>query len=108
MALSNTFESHIRRTTPIGVFPGGETPTGLIDMSGNVWDWTSTLYRDYPYQADDGREDVASADETARRVVRGGSWTFDQLYARAADRGWYRPVFRDDDIGFRVVRVPHL
>jgi formylglycine-generating enzyme required for sulfatase activity len=37
---SNTFESHIRRTTPVGVFPGGEeTPEGLMDMSGNVWEW---------------------------------------------------------------------
>ncbi|MEN8198330.1 MAG: SUMF1/EgtB/PvdO family nonheme iron enzyme, partial [Pseudomonadota bacterium] len=36
----NTFESHIRRTSPVGVFSGGETPEGLVDMSGNVWEWT--------------------------------------------------------------------
>jgi formylglycine-generating enzyme required for sulfatase activity len=34
----NTFETHTRRTTPTGVFPGGETPEGLIDMTGNVWE----------------------------------------------------------------------
>ena len=34
----NTFETHVRRTTPIGVFPGGETSEGLVDMTGNTWD----------------------------------------------------------------------
>ena len=36
-ARCNTFESHIRRTTPVGVFPGGETPEGVVDLCGNVW-----------------------------------------------------------------------
>ena len=40
----NTFESHVRGTTPIGVFPGGDTPEGLVDLSGNVWEWTSSAY----------------------------------------------------------------
>ena len=47
----NTFDTHIRRTTPIGVFPGGETPEGLVDMTGNTWDWTGSFYRPYPYEA---------------------------------------------------------
>ena len=55
-ARCNTFETHIRRTTPIGVFPGGKTPAGLVDMTGNTWDWTSSLYTTYPYDTADGRE----------------------------------------------------
>lgn len=75
-------------------------------MSGNVYDWTSTAYRKYRYDAGDGREDPANAD--ARRVLRGGSWSFIRRYARAAVRSRYNPDFRYDDVGFRVVRVPHL
>jgi formylglycine-generating enzyme required for sulfatase activity len=71
-ARCNTFETHIRRTTPVGVFPGGTTPEGLVDMTGNVWEWTSSVYRDYPYDAADGREDHHAP--STRRVVRGGSW----------------------------------
>ena len=106
VTLSNTFESHIRRTTPVGVFPGGDTPEGLVDMSGNVYDWTSTMYRDYPYRADDGREDPN--DSAARRVVRGGSWGYNRYDARCAFRSRGDPNFRNVDFGFRLVRVPHL
>jgi len=93
-------------TAPVGSFPGGASWTGALDMSGNVWEWASTAYREYPYHADDGREDAADAN--ARRVLRGGSWSFIRRYARAAVRSRYNPDFRYDDVGFRVVRVPHL
>ena len=100
-ALANTFESHIRRTTPIGVFPGGGTPEGLADMTGNIWDWTSSLYQPYPYDPTDGREHTLSGD--GRRVVRGGSWFGDRECARAASRHGCDPNHRDNDIGFRLV-----
>jgi formylglycine-generating enzyme required for sulfatase activity len=101
-ARGNTYETHIRRTTPIGVFPGGETPeTGLADMSGNVWEWTSSLYRPYPYVPTDGREDPVTGD--GGRVVRGGSWRRDQVNARAAFRSGDRPGNRNNSQGFRLV-----
>jgi formylglycine-generating enzyme required for sulfatase activity len=98
-ALANTFESHIRRTTPVGVFPGGETPEGLADMTGNTWDWTGSLYQPYPYEP--SREDALTGD--GRRVVRGGSWFNDRGDARAACRGGLDPYYRDNDVGFRLV-----
>ena len=95
----NAFETHIRRTTPVGVFPGGETPERLIDLTGNSWDWTSSLDQPYPYVAADGREDPAAE---AHRVVRGGSWNNSQTYARAASRYAGAPDARLN-LGFRVV-----
>jgi formylglycine-generating enzyme required for sulfatase activity len=111
-ALCNTFETHLRRTAPVGVFPGGETPEGGVDLSGNVWDWTSTLYNQeqfpYPYRADDGREDPRAG---SRRVARGGSWPDGQGLARAAYRSYSTPNSRYSHLGFRVVagvRPPSL
>jgi formylglycine-generating enzyme required for sulfatase activity len=101
-ARCNTFETHIRRTTPIGVFPGGGTPEELVDMTGNTWDWTSSLYTPYPYDAVDGRE--APSPPGARRVVRGGSWSGGQVAARASYRDVNAPGNRADNVGLRVVR----
>jgi formylglycine-generating enzyme required for sulfatase activity len=101
-ARCNTFETHVRHTTPIGVFPGGQTPEGLVDMTGNTWDWTSSLYTPYPYDAADGRE--APSPPGARRVVRGGSWLNDLDFARASFRYDFAPVNRYFDAGLRVVR----
>jgi formylglycine-generating enzyme required for sulfatase activity len=97
----NTSETHIRHTTPIGVFPGGETPEGVVDMTGNTWDWTNSRYQPYPYQAEDGREDATG---TARRVVRGGSWADTEYVARARFRLHYGPADRGGPLGLRVVR----
>jgi len=101
-ARCNTFESHIRRTVPVGIFDNA-TPEGVFDLSGNVWSWTSTIYDQdrfsYPYTAD-GRED-AQAD--ARRVLRGGSWSGIHHLARAAARDGDFPSGRDFHAGFRVV-----
>lgn len=104
--LCNTAESRIQRTTPIGIFPGGANPGGLVDMSGNVRNWTSTIYRNYPYRADDGRENTQ--DDVAVRVTRGGCWNGDQYRSHCAHRSWEELYIRYSIFGFRVVRVPFL
>jgi iron(II)-dependent oxidoreductase len=69
-------------------------------MAGNVWEWTSSLYRPYPYQADDGREDV---EVQGNRVVRGGSFDGSADAARCAYRNRYDlPFDRFRYLGFRV------
>ncbi|MCK4604776.1 MAG: SUMF1/EgtB/PvdO family nonheme iron enzyme [Deltaproteobacteria bacterium] len=98
--LCNTFETHIRHTTPVGVFPGGETPEGLVDMTGNTWDWTGSLYRPYHYDAKDGREDPVTGE--GRRVVRGGSWSNFQQLVRAAYRDYSAPYVRNSLLGVRL------
>ena len=97
----NAFETHIRRTTPVGVFPGGETPEGLVDMCGNTWEWTSSLYKPYLYDVADGREHPKTGD--GRRVLRGGSWADGRVNARAVYRFWNDPYYRLSDVGFRLL-----
>jgi iron(II)-dependent oxidoreductase len=83
------------------------------DLSGNVWEWTRSLWgRDweepdfgYPYDPEDGRENLAAGDDV-RRVARGGSFDFTVSGVRCAYRGWYRPRYRNWDFGFRVVVSP--
>jgi formylglycine-generating enzyme required for sulfatase activity len=72
-------------------------------MTGNVWEWTSSAYKSYPYDSGDGREDPMR--ENVRRVVRGGSWLNSSDGARAAFRSYYDPGSRNFSLGFRVVCV---
>ncbi len=73
---------------------------GLYDMHGNVAEWTRSLYRPYPYEPGDGRNEVAAE---GKRVVRGGSWRDRPKRARAGFRLTYRPYQPVYNVGFRVV-----
>jgi len=86
------------RTAPVGSFETGKGWCGVYDMAGNVWEWTSSLYRDYPYRADDGREDLAYS---SARVLRGGGWSHRSYNVRSANRNVYFPTDRNLVLGFR-------
>jgi formylglycine-generating enzyme required for sulfatase activity len=69
---ANYDDSQIGDTSVVGCFAANGF--GLFDMVGNVWEWTRSLYLDYPYDpADPKREDLMAGDDVSR-VVRGGSW----------------------------------
>jgi formylglycine-generating enzyme required for sulfatase activity len=97
---ANYAETAINSTSAVGIFPKGASPSGALDMAGNVWEWTSSLFKDYPYDSNDGREDPAAAD---RRVVRGGSFGSSQDSVRSAYRNLNLIVRRHNLVGFRVV-----
>jgi formylglycine-generating enzyme required for sulfatase activity len=97
-------------TTPGQFSPSGDSPFGCADMSGNVWEWTRTLwgssshYPDfrYPYDPTDGREDIV-AGAGMRRVVRGGSYYYFDNCVRVATRNYFFPTIRHSGGGFRPV-----
>ncbi len=97
---ANTWEGHVLRSTPVGVYPRGVNALGVHDAAGNVWEWTRSLYRPYPYVPTDGREDLQ---REGYRVVRGGSWGNYGRHARCAYRGRTNPDDFGDTLGVRVV-----
>jgi formylglycine-generating enzyme required for sulfatase activity len=90
-------------TTPVDAYPQGESPYGIADMVGNVWEWTHTLFKRYPYKVDDFREDEKAS---GPRVFRGGSFGYPLRMARCAYRIGYDPDNSNDSIGFRVCASP--
>lgn len=88
--------------SPVGSYPSGASWVGALDMSGNVWEWTSTIYWDYPYHADDGRENW---NDHNKRVLRGSSWNWIASDATTTARDDYAGDFSSSDwYGFRCVR----
>jgi formylglycine-generating enzyme required for sulfatase activity len=110
----NSSENDIDHTTPVGAYPKGASPYGLLDMAGNVEEWTRSLYRDYPYHPRDGREDLDTTDDVVR-VSRGGAFHLHERSVRCASRARYPPTrhplvpstfYLYRFIGFRPVASP--
>ena len=106
---TNALASHVRRSTPAGVFRG-VTPEGVLDLAGNSADWTNTAYGAtpfddtlrYPYRAD-GRE-APEAAKLAYRIVRGGGWRDPETGVCMSIRDSNHVTMTQDYIGFRICR----
>lgn len=87
---------------PVDAFIDGASRVGAVQMSGNLWEWVSSLDAPYPYQADDGRE---SPTASGQRVLRGGSWrTFNLTSYRTAYRYPQHTTYRFNFAGLRCTR----
>lgn len=101
---ANYHDTGLARTSPVGTFPMGATPDGLLDMAGNVWEWVVDYYqRDYVGATHDGESRQGGSDQP--RIVRGGGWYSLAINLSSAYRDWHSPVVRTPYIGFRIVRV---
>ena len=81
---AHTAEQGARSTAPVGRYPDGATPEGVLDLAGNVWEWTATM-------------------EGEQAIAKGGSWFEPAEAARTWERLYADPVRGYDDVGFRVV-----
>ena len=106
----NTKEAGKRQTTSVRAYRASSSPYGLLDMLGNVWEWTRSLWGEqegeaefrYEYDPADGREDE-DAPPQVRRVVRGGSAFYPHRLARCAVRKGGDPSLGRAETGFRIV-----
>ena len=88
-----------RYSAPVGQFLDGQSPYGVMDMAGNVWEWTGDWFKPYP-----GNHHANDLYGEKMKVIRGGSWISNMDLARSAVRGKALPDQMLNYIGFRCVR----
>jgi len=91
-------------TSPVGAFKDGMSPFGLFDMSGNVWEWTSSWYEAYP-----GNKKPTESYGQTYKTLKGGSWWNCSFYkcgasAPAFNRSFFLRTTRNKSFGFRCAK----
>lgn len=102
----NYVETDIGSTSAVGCFPGGVSPYGCLDMAGNVWEWTRSLWKNYPYTPSDKSREDLTVEKDVSRVLRGGAFGYPYGLVRCACRSGTIPFYRPGSIGFRIVLSP--
>ncbi len=95
-------------TTPVGSFKEGVSPYGLHDMTGNVWEWTSSWYAAYP-----GNTSNAESYGQRYKTLKGGSWFDCSFYkcgisAPVYNRAFFAKRTTNDSFGFRCAKDTSL
>jgi formylglycine-generating enzyme required for sulfatase activity len=103
---ANYDDTNLNATSAVGAFPKGMNDYGLLDMSGNVWEWCATEwqenYNDYL------KKENNKPEGNILRVLRGGAFHDSVRIVRCAYRVRYNPDIGGDDLGFRCVVVSHF
>ena len=95
-------------TAPVGSYAEGQSPFGVHDMAGNVWEWVADRYAPdaYKARAASGQTvvDPRGPETGVNRGLRGGSWNDAADHCQAAHRGYAHPDNRLQYVGFRLLR----
>ncbi len=110
VGLCNSMEASVGHPSEVGVYsPAGDSPYGIADMSGNVWEWCSTRWCNendveypLPYTGDDGRE-ILARDDRIGRVIKGGAYNRSKESVACFSRRPSPPYIGNVKIGFRIV-----
>jgi hypothetical protein len=94
---ANTYENGLNRTVAVGLYPQDTSDDTPLDLAGNVWEW---CINEYLTPTVDIRFDGLES-----RAIRGGAGSNTSKYARTSFRNHYRPNYRFDALGFRLVRI---
>ncbi|MFD7185653.1 ergothioneine biosynthesis protein EgtB [Streptomyces sp. NPDC056637] len=101
---ANLGQRHLR-PAPAGSYPAGESPLGVRQLIGDVWEWTSSDFLPYPgFAAFPYREYSEVFFGPDHKVLRGGSFAVDAVACRGTFRNWDYPVRRQIFAGFRTAR----
>jgi formylglycine-generating enzyme required for sulfatase activity len=99
------FGGKVGDTTPVGIYPDGASPYGVMDMAGNVWDWVNDWYEAGYYSVSPGSNPQGPTTGSSR-ILRGGAWYHYDDFVRSANRSYNHPVNWYVSYGFRCVRSP--
>jgi formylglycine-generating enzyme required for sulfatase activity len=96
---ANTRESRLEHTQNIDANPSGASPFGVLNLAGNVFEWTATDFTHYPNsdQKTPREKDYLGT----YQVVRGGSFDYPKEYSMTTTRVWARPTNKGPRLGFR-------
>ena len=99
------FGRRFQGTHPVGSFPAGASPYGVLDLAGNVWEWCQDVDDPTFYE----RKPTHNPRNTLRKknaqfVVRGGSWLYDAASLKTYARSSFEPNIRISGLGFRCAR----
>ncbi|MFG3515250.1 ergothioneine biosynthesis protein EgtB [Streptomyces bobili] len=102
---ANLGQRHLR-PSPAGSYPAGESPLGVRQLIGDVWEWTSSDFQPYPgFRAFPYKEYSEVFFGPEHKVLRGGSFAVDPVACRGTFRNWDYPIRRQIFSGFRTART---
>src|SRR5262249_22122901 len=93
---------HGMGTAPVDACPASDSAFGLRQLTGNVWEWTSSAFEPYPGFVADPYEEYSEPWFGTHKVLRGGCWCTRSRLLRNSWRNFYRPERRDVWAGFRT------